>query len=435
MYTGQLRAAGIAKESPAGTLKTPPDTYIAYIPPDSFFPTITLLESTAVRAVPDKVAKVTQGPGDLKGMKIKFEMEPENIGEHLMAAFGVDTLVDVASFTVTLNINDHIDFDIGGGELNALLTPGTYPMGASSAVVGSLCALIKAALESADVGGVYTVTFNGVTKKLTIARGAGSYALKWLTGTNNLKSADTLLGWTHADVGSAITHTSDSTTAAAVYQHTFTRLVASQLPQYSWWFDKGAKFPQFVGCMLNKLDFTIKAKEAVQVEADWTGLAYDDTGSSKSPVYSALKFLTFAQATVNIDGAPIQNYDNIKITLDNLVKADHVVGSSIYPAKIYSEGFEATVTMDLIVEDSVQYAKFLAGTPMVLGVVLTSGEVIKATKYYSLTFDLPVGNYQAAPYPNAPGLLKISFTTRGVYSVSDVKTISAKLVNSRSTSY
>jgi len=435
MYTGQLRAAGLAKESPVGTLKTPPDIFIAYVPPDSFFPSITLLESTAVRAVPDKIAKVTQGPGELKGMKVKFEVEPENIGEHLMAAFGVDTLVDVASFTVTLNVNDHIDFDAGAGELNAVLTPGTYAMGTSSVVAGSLCALIKSVMEAADVGATYTITFNGATKKLTIARGAGSYTIKFLTGTNNLKSADSLLGFTHADTGSAITHTSDSTTAAAVYQHTFTRLVASQLPQYSWWFDKGVKYPQFVGCMLGKLDFSIKAKEAVLVEADWTGLAYDDTGTSKSPVYSPLKFFTFAEATVNIDSAPIQNYDNIKITLDNMVKADHVVGSSIYPAKIYSEGFEATVTMDLIIEDATQYAKFLAGTPMILEVILTSGEVIKAGKNYSLTLNMPVGNYSAASYPNAPGLMKINFTTRGVYSVSDSKTVSAKLVNSRPTVY
>jgi hypothetical protein len=321
MYTGQLRAAGLAKEVTVGTLVTPPTEFIPYIAPDSFFPSITLLESTAIRSLPDMVYKASQGPGEVKGMKLKWEAEPENIGNLLMAAFGTDTT-----------------------------TGGT----------------------------------------------------------------------------------------SAGYTHTFTRLSAAQLPTYSWWFDKGAKYPQFVGSMLNKLDLIVKAKEFVMVDADWTAKAYDDNGTSQTPSYSALKPFKFDQAVINVDSSSVLNYDNLKITFDNKVKADHVLSGSIYPGKIYSEGFEVTVTLDFVVENATQYAKFLAGTSAALNIVITSSQDITGatpgTKN-SLTIDIPTVMYSAATYPNPQGLLKIAFTAKGIYTTGSTKTVSVALKNSVSASY
>lgn len=321
MYTGQLRAAGLAKETTVGTLVTPPTEFLPYQAPDSFFPSISLLESTAIRSLPDLVYKASQGPGEVKGMKAKWEAEPENIGNLLMAAFGTDTKTGA-------------------------LTTG--------------------------------------------------------------------------------------------YTHTFSRLANAQLPSYSWWFDKGAKYPQFVGSMLNKLDLTIKAKEFLMVDSDWTSLAYDDTGTIQTPAYSALKPFKFDQCVVNIDGSPIKNYDNIKITLDNMIKADHVLNQSIYPGKIYSEGFGVTVTLDFVVEDATQYAKYLAGTTAALNFVITSSQDItgaNAGVKNSLTIDIPTVMYSGATFPNPKGLLKIAFTAKGIYTTGSTKTISMALKNSVSTAY
>lgn len=321
MYTGQLRAAGLAKESVVGTLVTPPTEFLPYQAPDSFFPSISLLESTAIRALPDRVYKASQGPGEVKGMKVKWEAEPENIGNLLMAAFGTDT-----------------------------------------------------------------------------------------------KTGATATGFTH----------------------TFTRLANAQLPTYSWWFDKGSKYPQFTGSMLSKLDITAKARDFILVDSDWTALAYDDTGITRSPTYSALKPFKFDQCVVNVDGSQVNNYDNVKITIDNMVKADHVLNTSIYPGKIYSEGFGVSVSMDLIVEDATQYAKFLAGTTAALNFVITSTQDItgaNAGVKNSLTIDIPTVMYSAAAFPNPQGLLKIAYTAKGIYTTGSTKTISVALKNSVSAAY
>lgn len=121
------------------------------------------------------------------------------------------------SFVVSAS-NNAIDFKANAGpELNAILTSGTYAMGTSSSQPDTLCEEVKASLEAQDVGGVYTVTFNPYTLKVTIARSTGTLQILWATGTNTATAADALLGFTTADTAVAASVTSDSTTAAPAY--------------------------------------------------------------------------------------------------------------------------------------------------------------------------------------------------------------------------
>ena len=438
MYIGQLRSAGLAKEDIVGTLKSPPSEFIPYIAPDSFFPSIKLLESTSIRALADRIYLASQGPGDIKGMKLKWQASGGNIGNLLMGVFGTDSPAETASFVVD-STNNKIDFKLSGGsQLHATIASATYIMGATSATVGSLLAAVKTALDAQGGGTTFTLSFNAGTRKITITPSTGTIQILWLTGTNNANGAYAILGFSKADTTDASSQTSDSTTAKPVYAHTFTRLQAAQLPTYSWWFDKGAKYEQFLGCMVSKNDLIIKAGEFVEVDTDWTGLSYDDNGTSESPSYDAMRPWKFDQCVVKVDGSQVNNYDNLKITFDNMVKADHALAGSIYAQKVYSEGFEITISMDLFVEDSTQYAKFLAGTSCALNFALTSADDISgafAGAKSKLTLDIPTAYYSAAPYPNAQGILKIAFTARGVYNVANSKTIDAVLINSVSSAY
>jgi len=320
-YVGILRAAGLAKEPSVGTLTTPPTEYLPYIPPDGFSTDIAVLESKGIRHLPDVVIKTSQGPGAIKNGKVKFELEPENCGNVLMASLGTDTLT------------------------------GSAPAG---------------------------------------------------------------------------------------YLHTFTRLASAALPTYTWWFDKGAKFTQFVGCMLHKLDIDIKAKEFVTVDSEWTGLRYDDTGIIHTPSYSPLHAFKFSQAVVTVDGSPVLNYDNLKVSIDNKVMAEHALSGSIYTSKIWTEGMRATISADLYFEDAAQYNKFLAGTSASFNIALTSDEDIPGatpgTKA-SLTIDMPEVVYSAAPLHNAAGVLKIPFAGIVRYNVAGTKTLSIALLNSKSSAY
>jgi hypothetical protein len=436
-YVGILQAAGLAKESIVGTLVTPPTEFLPLIAPDSFSEAIELLESKGIRQAPYAVAKVVQGPATLKSGKVKVEMEPENCGNLIMGAFGTDTLAEVASFVVSSGVNDNIDFkEDSGSQVHATLTAGTYIAGTTSGTAGTLCALIKTQMQAVGTG-TYTVTYSDTTKKFTIAASGAvtNVQILWATGTNTGTSAKTLLGFTNVDTSSATSVTSNSTTQVPLFGHTFTRLAAAQLPTYSWWFQKGAKYFQFAGCMNNKTQISIKTKDMVVLDTDWTALTYDDSGSSQSATYSALKPFVFNQAVVSLDGSQVNDFADITVTLDNMVEADHALAATIYPSKIVSKGMKTTVNMTLYLENTTQWNKFLAGTSVHLNIVITSGETLTGSaSAYSFAIDIPVMNYATAVLNIENGILKVNLTGVAV-ELTSATAVSAILKNSKATAY
>jgi hypothetical protein len=98
--------------------------------------------------------------------------------------------------------NKYIDFDEGGAELTATITPGTYNG-------QTLATEVKTQLDSA--GGTYTVAYSESTGKFTIARAAGNFTIRWQSGTNTANCAAGLLGYSKVanDTGTN-TYTSDT---------------------------------------------------------------------------------------------------------------------------------------------------------------------------------------------------------------------------------
>lgn len=439
-FLGKLGIAGFAKESVLGTAVTPPTVFLPFLPPESFTPAIALLESKGVYTHADVVQRTAQGAGEIKGAKIKTELNPDTIGHMLMAAFGVDTVTEVASYVVTLNTNDKIDFtEDAGSEVTAILTPGTYPMGTASSQAGTLCALIKAAMEAVNGTSTYTVTYSFTTKKLTITKSTGVFVLNWATGTNTLQAAKTLLGFTNADSASAIAAVSDSTTQPAVQSHVFKRGDVSALPSYTYWFKKADKYPYFSGCMLSKLSIEAKAKEYITADAEFVGLkyeGYDAGGGAVSPSYSTRVPFTFAQAQIKIDDSVSLDYDTLKFDLDNMVEAEHVIAIDIWAKKVWAGGFRATLAANLIFEDDVQYQKFISNAAAKVELILTHGDSINtAGTKHALTLTVPTGKYLTAPFVLPDGRISVPFTAVCQYNPSDSASVYATLVTDVATAF
>ena len=102
---------------------------------------------------------------------------------------------------VVSEANHHVDFAEGAGQLGALLPSGTY-----SGL--TLAAALKTQLDAAGAL-TYTVTYNEVTGKFTIAA-TGAFALLWHSGTHNAEGQGVLFGFAHTDLSGAATYTSDS---------------------------------------------------------------------------------------------------------------------------------------------------------------------------------------------------------------------------------
>ena len=428
---GRLGQAGLAKEGTLGVLQTPPTRFRRFQLPFNFSTDIALLMGKGVSGIADEVQRTAQGAGQLKGGKMKYELDLLEVGDDLMAMFGVDTVTETASFIVQLGVNDTIDW---GAAYSEAIAAGTYKIGATSATdVGTLCALLYSAMHAVD-NTLTLVTFTpaatgGGSLAFTFS---GSTTIKWKTGTNTAKSIGPLLGFpTSADsTGATIT----GANIAAVYSHAFSRIQSATPPTYSWWQKTGLDYPQHVGCMLSKLELAAKAKEFIEMDAEWLGLKYDSTGVTQSAVYSALNPCKFSHCAFTIGGAPSANYDDVKLTLNNSVAVEHAVSASIWGTKIYSKGFKCDVNLSLMVEDLTEWAKWLAGTQSSMSLAITGVDLIKPGFPYSLTVGIPVLAYAAAPRQLPNGLIKIVFTGHAV-NLNQTSSTAPVLVNNYGLAY
>jgi hypothetical protein len=130
-----------------------------------------------------------------------------------------------------------------------------------------------------------------------------------------------------------------------------------------------------------------------------------------------------------VAGAPVYDYDELKITFDNMVDLLHVVGNGLDASKAYSKGFKVSIAASLIVENSTEWDKFIAGTATTFAVSITGAEMAGGTTPFSLAFDLPEVYYQAAPIPIGKDLIKIAFTAVAQLNVSAAYTGKVTLVN------
>lgn len=421
----RLRAMALAKETTNGTPVTTPTRYINGIPPDSFTPMIEPLPSKGIEALRAMYPKITQGPGTLNGMKIKIEVEPDNIGEILQSCFGADSYTAAGNnLIVWQGVNDAIDFNVSSTDYHCVIPQGVYS-------ISTLETAIQTAM-TAQLSNSWAVTQS--TGKFVIT-GTSSSIIKFGTGTNAGHSAAVLLGFAATDTSSTTAHTGGLTpgyTTGSI--HSFIPQNVSALPTLTWWFDKALKFPLFAGSMCNKFDLTIKSKGIVEADLEYVGRVYDDVdGSSKATTFSALPPFVWSNAVLNIDGAVKPGYDNFKASLNNGVKADHALSNSIWPYVNYSEGFTPDISAELFFEDTVQYAKFLLGTTSHVNVTLT---FVYNGVTYQMIIDIPNWYYKSANLViPSNGPLKIPFTGMAEYNAGLGYDVQIVLINDVTSQY
>jgi len=173
-----------------------------------------LMQADAQRVTTD-LTDQSAGVGD--GTIVQFDTSQKSV-------WRISEVRTIAGITVTVGVDDKLDFTEGGGELNATLTAAAYPVGATSAEAGTLCKEIKTQLEATGAQ-TYTVTYSYTTRKFTITQDTGgTFSILWKTGTNGSDGTDihcgTLLGYSDAadDTGATAYVADTATTSAAQTQ-------------------------------------------------------------------------------------------------------------------------------------------------------------------------------------------------------------------------
>jgi len=412
-FSQMLKRLGLAKESVRGTAEATPLVWVAISPDSEIEFKLQRLTDETVRGVKSKFPS-GNGMIDIDGT-IKFPLRASDAVEFFDMLIDVASSAEASAFTVTAASNDKIDFkEDGGGELTATLTAGNFPMGASSAVVGSLCEEIKTRLEAAGTG-TYTVTYDFSTKKVTIAVAGAIAAVQivWLTGTNTATSAATLLGFTVADTASAASVTSDSTTGQFAFQHTITP-GTSLLPQsYTLYLDRSLSVKEYNGVNAGEIKLTRSPDNFIMMETAIMGRT-EAAGLIGTPVFVESEEMSFQNDTFTIGGVATTEVKAWEVSLKNgLFKKRATTQDQLVDDLLALEN-TAEGTFTIYFADEVERAKFVAGTTTTL-VIDINGDTIQGSEKYNVNLNFGIVNYEAFPFGDEDGLLAAKVVFRAHY--------------------
>lgn len=426
-FSLEAKRWGLKKEGSRLTAETTATKWFSADPESEISHRLELLEDKGLRGV--KAAFPSHAGIKITDGKISAPVRTSHFGEFLNMLLGAPTSAEQSVVTVEAGVNDKIDLaEDGGAAAAATLTAGSYPVGASSAVAGSFCKLVKDQLEAVNGSDTYTVAYDTATRKFTITKSAGVFVLQWNTGANKLTSARSLLGFNNADTASAIAATSDVAVANRVHKHTFLLPSSVQPPTYTIFVDRSMGVKKYNGCAVKKLSLKGNADGFVQQDSDIIGLD-EAAGDIGSPVYTDESTpLTFAHVAVKLGGSTLTNIKEWALSLDSGLFAkrnpgQQVAADVVAPARMKIEG-----SLTVYFEDETERAKFLANTTNTLQ-FLIQGDTLAGTTKEALDINLYKIAYKAFPYGELDGLLGAQATFEAVYSVSDGKLVQVDLTN------
>lgn len=414
---------GLAKESVRGTAEAAPTKWVPTRGPAHLDLKLMHLMDEGLRGTYSKFAPV-------KGVKvgdgkIPLYFDPQDLGEFFYSLLGSVSSAEASTITIGAT-NKYINFNIGGGELTATVATGDYAIGLTQATAGSLCKAIYDAIVAAEAVGTYTVTYSRTTKLFTITRSAGTFQLKFLTGTNNANSIDTTLGYTHTDKTGALTYTGASTVEYA-FTHTFTRSTNIQKPAYTFFSDRGMNVLKYNLGVVKKMVIKAGVDNLVDAEAD---VLFQDeaSGSIGSPSYSTQRFQSFQNLDFKIAAASNTDVHDWDLNLDNsavphrALTGSQLVQDILAPGKLSIDG-----GFTMFFENTTERDKFVANTAVALQIIAT-GTALGITNY-KVNMNIYEAHYKAFPYTEEGGLLAAKVQFEGFYSSSDSNDFAVALTN------
>lgn len=151
----------------------------------------------------------------------------------------------------------------------------------------------------------------------------------------------------------------------------------------------------YSGCVLDKVAFTFSPAGLVTYKADVLGASFTqatvtNAGTTTAAINSAP--LSTVTATIDFNGSPVAYITGATINFDRKSTEVYALGSSA-PKSIVTSFFEATGSLDLLIEDATTWTDFTANTACAIAWTLTDGTntyVISLPQLYLDTFTTSV---------------------------------------------
>lgn len=429
LYAIESQRLGLALESSRGTAESAPTKwYPTRGQPELNFE-LQHLEDEALRG-----SFAPYGPveGQLAGEgSIPFYCDAQMLGEPLYSLLG--GLASAEDSVITIDAtNNKLDFDIGGGELNATIASASYAIGTASSEAGTLCAAIKTAMETADVSGTYTITYSRSTKLFTIARSTGAFSVLWKTGTNGSDNLDTHIGTTigfddTADDTSAASQVGDNQIEYA-FTHTYTVGTNISKPAYTLFVDRSISVKKYNLAVCKRIEINSPVDGLVEVGTNWV-YKNEASGSIGSPSFPTQRYMAFQTVDFKIAGASNTKVKEFNLAIDNqafglrTLNTTQLVEDVIAAAKIMIEG-----GFTVYFESETERDKYLANTSVSIRILMT-GATINGSSAWTLDINVYGARYKAYNFTDDSGLLASKVQFKGYYSASDAKALQVLLTN------
>jgi hypothetical protein len=424
MYSINQQVLGLAKESVRGTAESTPSKWIPTRGKTELDLKLMHLMDEGIRGTFSKfppIAGIKAGDG-----KIPLYFDAQLMPEFFYSLLGTVTSAEDTTVTISAS-NKYINFNIGGGELTATVATGTYAIGLTQADAGSLCKAIYDAIVAAEAVGTYTVSYSRSTKLFTIARSAGTFQLKFLTGTNNAASIDTTLGYTHTDKTGAITYTG-ATQVEYAFTHTIVNSSSLQKPAYTYFLDRGLNVLKYNRGVVKKMSIKGGVDNLIEAEADVL-FENEASGSIGSTSFPTQRFLGFQSVDFKIAGSSNTSVKEWELDIDNTsVPHRALTGSQVLQDIIAAGKLGISGGFTIYFENATERDKFIANTAVAIR-VLCQGSTIVGSSKWAIDMNIYEAHYKAFPYTEESGLLAAKASFEGFYSSSDSKDFQVALTN------
>lgn len=431
-YAIEQRVLGLAKESVRGTAETTPTKWLPVMKESDFDYKLMLLDDDAIRGL-DLGVEFPKVSGRKRGVgKIRMALDAQTIGEFMYGLLGDVSSSELQTITISSS-NQHIDFNIGAGDLDATIATGSYVIGTSSATASTLCKAIKDALFAADATGTYTVTYSRTTKKFTITRSTGTLNIKWTTGSNVANGAATTLGYTADDTGS-LSYTSDSE-VQFLFSHTFSRSETSiERPSYTFFIDRGLGVKKYNLGTIKKMKINAPVDQLIMVDMDMI-VKTEASGSIGTASFPTQRYMAFQNANFKIGGATEDAIKTWSLEIDNGAAPLEVFNQSQDIDDILVRGKQNIKgTFTIYFESETERAKFLANTTTSAEALIEGSSALAGAEKLTVDLVLPKINYTAYPYDEEDSLLAAKVAFEAVYDSTADKQISV-IVKNQDASY
>ena len=187
---------------------------------------------------------------------------------------------------------------------------------------------------------------------------------------------------------------------------------------------------QFSDMNASTLEISVANGELLGAKISMVGGSFAQTvGLAAS--YDNGKHFSWDASSVTIAGAAVSELKDLTLTVDESIEASHTLNGSKYPSRCKRSGFRSVnIAGTIMFDNDTEYNAFLNQTERNLTAHFEGQTAVQSGYNEALTVIVPLGRTtEFSPQVGGAGEIEVSFSSKGVYSVTSATATAFELRN------